>query len=51
MAQDFMKSTAVVQYGPKAFDKWASTAAQLARLEGFTGHARSLELRLGIDEK
>lgn len=47
LLQDFIKTTAVVNFGEKAFQKLGPVAAQIARLEGLTGHARALEMRLG----
>jgi len=43
---DFYRTTSFVQFGEKAFRKWAPTAAAIARLEGLTGHAHSIEVRL-----
>lgn len=43
---DFMKTTSVIKYGPKAFKKWGPIAQQMAEMEGLTGHAKSIELRL-----
>lgn len=44
---DFYKTTSVIQFGEKAFKKWGPVASRVARLEGLTGHARSIEMRLG----
>lgn len=43
---DFMKTTSFIEFGEKTFKKYGPTAAKIARLEGLTGHARSIELRL-----
>lgn len=43
---DFVKTTSVIQYGPQAFKKYGPVAQQIAELEGLTGHARSIEMRL-----
>lgn len=43
---DFMKTTSFIEFGEKAFKKYGPIAAQIARLEGLTGHAKSIELRL-----
>lgn len=47
---DFMKTTSVIHFGPKSFQKLGPIAAQIARMEGLTGHARSIEIRLGGSE-
>lgn len=43
---DFIKTIPVIKFGEKAFKKYGPIAAQLANLEGLTGHANSIELRL-----
>ena len=43
---DFMKRTSIIQYGPKAFKKYGPVAEQIANMEGLSGHAKSIELRL-----
>ena len=43
---DFIKTTSVIEYGPAAFKKYGPVAQQIAELEGLTGHAHSIELRL-----
>lgn len=47
---DFLKTTSVIHFGPKSFQKLGPIAAQIARMEGLTGHARSIEIRLGQTE-
>lgn len=43
---DFVKTTSIIQYGQNAFKKYGPIARQIAELEGLTGHARSIEMRL-----
>lgn len=43
---DFMKTTSIIKFSQKAFAKWGPVAAHIANLEGLTGHAASIELRL-----
>lgn len=43
---DFVKTTSIIQYGQAAFKKYGPIAQQIAELEGLTGHARSIEMRL-----
>jgi histidinol dehydrogenase len=47
LVSDFFRTTSVIHFGEKSFEKWGPIAAQIARLEGLTGHARSIEIRLG----
>lgn len=47
---DFVKTTSVIKFSDKAFKKFGPLAARLATLEGLTGHARSVDLRLGSNE-
>jgi histidinol dehydrogenase len=44
--QDFLKATSVVALDAKALAKLGPAAAAIARAEGFTGHALSIERRL-----
>jgi histidinol dehydrogenase len=44
--QDFLKATSVIALDAKALAKLGPAAAAIARAEGFTGHARSIERRL-----
>ncbi len=43
---DFIKSIPVIKCGDKSFKKLGPIAATLARLEGMTAHANSIEVRL-----
>ncbi|MBF0105583.1 MAG: histidinol dehydrogenase [Deltaproteobacteria bacterium] len=43
---DFIKSIPVIRFGEKALHKLGPTAMHLANLEGMTGHASAIELRL-----
>ncbi len=43
---DFLKSTSVVAIDDEALRAWGPAAAAIARAEGFTAHARSIERRL-----
>lgn len=45
--QDFLKGTSIVAVGEDALREIGPAAARIARAEGFTAHARSIELRLG----
>jgi histidinol dehydrogenase len=47
--QDFLKVTSVVAVDQGALEALGPAAARIARAEGFTAHARSIELRLGED--
>ena len=44
-AYDFLKRTSIIEASPRAARKLGPTVAQLARMEGFEGHARAMELR------
>ncbi len=46
-AYDFLKRTSIIQATQAAMRKLGPDAARLARMEGFEGHARAIELRLG----
>ena len=48
--QDFLKVTSVVAVDEAVLRELGPAAARIARAEGFTGHARSIELRLGGEE-
>jgi histidinol dehydrogenase len=48
--QDFLKATSVVAVDEKALRALGSATALIARAEGFTAHARSIELRLGEED-
>ena len=45
---DFLKRTTLLGCGADAFGELGAAAATLARAEGLVGHARAVELRLGI---
>jgi histidinol dehydrogenase len=45
-AYDFLKRTSIIEASPRALRRLGPVAARLARMEGFEGHARALELRL-----
>src|SRR5579875_2655981 len=45
-AYDFVKRTSIIQATPAAVAKLGPVVAQLARMEGFEGHARAIEQRL-----
>ena len=47
--QDFLKGTSVVAVDEAALRALGPAAARIARAEGFTAHARSIEMRLGED--
>ncbi len=44
---DFLKGTSIVAVDDATFHELGPAAARIARAEGFTAHARSIELRLG----
>ena len=44
-AYDFLKRTSIIGASPKALRKLGPTVARLARMEGFEGHARAMEMR------
>jgi histidinol dehydrogenase len=48
---DFLKVTSLVAVGADALRDSGPAAARIARAEGFTAHARSIELRLDGDER
>jgi histidinol dehydrogenase len=43
---DFLKIISVIAANEEYFRTWGPSAALIARTEGLTGHARSLEMRL-----
>jgi len=43
---DFLKVTSLVRLRQEVVDEVGPAAAAIARAEGFTGHARSIEARL-----
>ena len=45
-AYDFLKRTSIIEASPRAVQKLAPVVAHLARMEGFEGHARAMELRI-----
>jgi histidinol dehydrogenase len=45
-AYDFVKRTSIISASEAAVDKLGPDVARLARMEGFEGHARAMELRL-----
>jgi len=45
-AYDFVKRTSIIQATPAALANLGPVVAQLARMEGFEGHARAIEQRL-----
>jgi histidinol dehydrogenase len=46
-AYDFLKRISIIEASPRAAKWLGPTVARLARMEGFEGHARSMELRSG----
>ena len=48
---DFLKATSVVAVDDAALRALGPAAARIARAEGFTAHARSIELRFGDDRR
>jgi histidinol dehydrogenase len=45
-AYDFLKRTSIIGASTMALKKLGAQAARLARMEGFEGHARAIELRI-----
>jgi histidinol dehydrogenase len=45
-AYDFLKRTSIIEASPRAVEDLAPAVAHLARMEGFEGHARAMELRM-----
>ena len=50
-AYDFVKRTSIIQATPAAVASLGPVVAQLARMEGFEGHARAIERRLRPQSK
>jgi histidinol dehydrogenase len=48
-AYDFLARTSVVEASPAAIRKLGPAVARLARMEGFEGHARAVELRIAAN--
>jgi histidinol dehydrogenase len=48
-AYDFLARTSIVEASSFAVQKLGPAVARLARMEGFEGHARAVELRLGAN--
>jgi len=46
-AYDFVARTSIIEASARAIGKLGPVVARLARMEGFEGHARAVELRLG----
>ena len=46
-AYDFVTRTSIIEASARTIEKLGPAAARLARMEGFEGHARAIELRLG----
>ncbi len=49
--QDFLKVTSVVRLRQEVVDEAGPPAAAIARAEGLTGHAESIEARLIVQER
>jgi histidinol dehydrogenase len=45
-AYDFVKRSSIIHASARALNRLGPDVARLARMEGFEGHARSIELRL-----
>jgi histidinol dehydrogenase len=50
-AYDFLKRTSIIQASAGALRRLAPVVARLARMEGFEGHARAVELRSLTEER
>jgi histidinol dehydrogenase len=46
-AYDFLKRTSIIEGSAAALGRLGPAVARLARMEGFEGHARAIEVRLG----
>jgi histidinol dehydrogenase len=46
-AYDFLKRTSIIEASPAALKRLGPAVARLARMEGFEGHARAMEIRNG----
>ena len=44
---DFLKTTSLISFDPKALEKFGPTIIRIAEMEGLDGHANSVRLRLG----
>ena len=49
-AYDFLKRTSIIEASMGAIAALGPTVAHLARMEGFEGHARAMELRAGMGD-
>jgi len=49
-AYDFLKRTSIIEASRGAIAALGPTVAHLARMEGFEGHARAMEVRNGAAE-
>ena len=47
-AYDFLKRTSIIEASKSAIESLGPAVAHLARMEGFEGHARAMEMRLGV---
>jgi len=47
-AYDFLKRTSIIEASAGAVRRLGPAVARLARMEGFEGHARAMELRTGV---
>jgi len=47
-AYDFTKRTSIIEASRRSLEKLGPTVARLARMEGFEGHARAIEIRDGF---
>jgi histidinol dehydrogenase len=45
-AYDFLKRTSIIGASARALKRLAPQVARLARMEGFEGHARAIEIRM-----
>ena len=43
---DFLKTTSIISFDAKALNKYGDAIVRIAELEGLTGHAQSIKLRL-----
>ncbi len=50
-AYDFLKRTSIIEASPRALARLAPTVAHLARMEGFEGHARAIEVRAAAKDR
>jgi histidinol dehydrogenase len=47
-AYDFLKRTSIIESSARGLARLGPATARLARMEGFEGHARAIELRLKL---